>query len=1031
MNESMEWTWQDWLTPPSIYRGAPFWSWNSRLEPRRLCEEIQAMHDAGMGGFFMHSRYGLKTPYLSDEWFECVSACVAKARELDMKAYLYDEDRWPSGAAGGRVTRDRPEFSAHLVVATYEGDLPDDIEPLGSFAVRLDPEGQLLACRALEEGQAADDDERAVHFGSGVTVPSPWFNEAPYLDLLNADAVAEFIRVTHQAYADRYGEDFGELIPAIFTDEPNYSQGNTRVAGGFASAPWTASLALTFRERRGYDLRDHLPALFFPPAPGSHGGFCRVRHDYWLTLTEMFVEAFSVQVGRWCSNHNIALTGHYLAEESFQSQIHVIGSAMPHYAHMQWPGIDILSDSRLEISTTKQCTSVAAQLGGERVLSETYGCTGWDWPLEGHRFNAGWQYVLGVNFRCPHLSLYSLAGGAKRDYPASIFPHSPWWKYYRVVEDHFARLGLVLTQGTPIRDVLILNVIESAYGLYQGDEPGRLDDLQNSSNALLGGLLGAHYDYDIGDESIMASHAKVDRGRLKVGRMEYRLVVVPPSITMRSTTVSLLKRFVGAGGSVLFVGRAPDRVDGDVENAEAAAGLSALREQSTRCGDPLDVVITTMEDLLPRAVSVMNEGRQDDRVWTMLRQVKGGRVLLAQSMDRDGERTVRISAQGRRPVVLMDTVTGSRRRVEAEVVGDRVEFDLLLPASGSALVSLGMLAGDAERPTRPARVVSAEDAAGPWPIKRLEPNTFPLDFCQARIAGGEWSPTVTVRDAETRIRQHFGLPVRGNQECQPWYLAETGRADRRKRGSCELRLGFHVTDGPAELLLAIERPQDYRIELNGRTVSNAPTGWWVDEDIKTVDLTAAAATGENELLLTFDYSSDMEIEELQLVGSFGVRRTGDRPVCGAYTLTTPPTELAAGSWVGQGLDFYGGAVHYRVKLPANVWDAVNAGRRIRVALPGAKGTCSAVHVGDETFVLAWAPMHADITEALLKRTSGDCSEIVVEVIGGRKNILGPLHVPWLPWTGPGEFDTSHAQWTEENLLTDHGLMAPPVIEIVE
>ncbi|HHH76715.1 MAG TPA: hypothetical protein ENL03_06800, partial [Phycisphaerae bacterium] len=103
--------WTDqWLSPSSEFRSAPFWSWNAELDPDRLCRQIESMHTAGMGGFFMHPRYGLKTPYLGEKFFECVSACIEKARELDMKAYLYDEDRWPSGAAGGLVTRDHPEF---------------------------------------------------------------------------------------------------------------------------------------------------------------------------------------------------------------------------------------------------------------------------------------------------------------------------------------------------------------------------------------------------------------------------------------------------------------------------------------------------------------------------------------------------------------------------------------------------------------------------------------------------------------------------------------------------------------------------------------------------------------------------------------------------------------------------------------------------------------------------------------------------------------------------------------------------------
>ncbi|KKL88749.1 hypothetical protein LCGC14_1921580, partial [marine sediment metagenome] len=378
MSQATAWDEQDWIDPPSIYRGAPFWSWNERLDPARLCRQIEQMHAAGMGGFFMHSRYGLKTAYLSGEWFECVSACVAKARELNMKAYLYDEDRWPSGAAGGLVTRDRPEFGRQLLVAIEGEKLPEALEHIGSFAVKLDASETLIDYRPVDDSGELAEGEKLISFGAGVSESSTWFNEAPYLDVLNADAVAEFIRVTYQAYADRYGDDFGELIPAIFTDEPNYGHGHFEAEGKICTVTWTAALPMTFKKRRGYDLRDRLPELIYATDAADRPGFSAVRHDFWLTVTELFVENFSAQIGRWCGKHNIAMSGHYLAEESMVRQIGQIGSAMPHYAWQQWPGIDILTDQRREISTAKQCSSVAAQVGHERVLSELYGCTGWD-----------------------------------------------------------------------------------------------------------------------------------------------------------------------------------------------------------------------------------------------------------------------------------------------------------------------------------------------------------------------------------------------------------------------------------------------------------------------------------------------------------------------------------------------------------------------------------------------------------------------------------------------------------------------------
>ena len=100
---------KEFTNPGSEYRGAPFWAWNGKLEPEELRRQVRIMHQMGLGGFFMHSRVGLDTAYLSDEWFKCVDACVDEAKKLGMRAWLYDEDRWPSGAAGGLVTKN-PRF---------------------------------------------------------------------------------------------------------------------------------------------------------------------------------------------------------------------------------------------------------------------------------------------------------------------------------------------------------------------------------------------------------------------------------------------------------------------------------------------------------------------------------------------------------------------------------------------------------------------------------------------------------------------------------------------------------------------------------------------------------------------------------------------------------------------------------------------------------------------------------------------------------------------------------------------------------
>ena len=101
--------------PTCEYRGTPFWAWNCKLEKGMLERQIRYFKEMGLGGFHMHSRTGMGTPYLSDEFMDMVKFCVEQAKKNDMLAWLYDEDRFPSGSAGGILTKNPKYRSRHLV----------------------------------------------------------------------------------------------------------------------------------------------------------------------------------------------------------------------------------------------------------------------------------------------------------------------------------------------------------------------------------------------------------------------------------------------------------------------------------------------------------------------------------------------------------------------------------------------------------------------------------------------------------------------------------------------------------------------------------------------------------------------------------------------------------------------------------------------------------------------------------------------------------------------------------------------------
>jgi hypothetical protein len=103
-------------TPATTYRSVPFYSLNDDLEPAELDRQLRLFKDGGFGGSFLHSRIGLLTPYLSDRWFEIMSAGVKTSQAIGIDAWFYDEDKWPSGFAGGLVPLQNEAFRARFLI---------------------------------------------------------------------------------------------------------------------------------------------------------------------------------------------------------------------------------------------------------------------------------------------------------------------------------------------------------------------------------------------------------------------------------------------------------------------------------------------------------------------------------------------------------------------------------------------------------------------------------------------------------------------------------------------------------------------------------------------------------------------------------------------------------------------------------------------------------------------------------------------------------------------------------------------------
>ena len=444
--------------PSSLYRDTPFWAWNCKLEEDQLRRQIAVFQEMGMGGFHMHSRTGMGTPYLTKEFMERVDNCVDEAKKRNMLAWLYDEDRWPSGAAGGIVTKN-PKFRArHLEIRFKQLETEPDPQNdnsgrlLACYLVKLDSNGCLEEYRKSDAQSDTPLGFRKIFCYLMVSNKDSWYNDQTYVDTLNPRAIQEFVNVTHEAYRKSIGKEFDKTVPAIFTDEPQFTRKSSLTFAQeekIVNLPFTDDFPETYKAAYGVDFYATLPELIWELPDGKYS-LARYRfHDH---VAERFASAFADTIGDWCQKHNLRSTGHMMEEPTLTSQTAALGEAMRSYRGFLLPGIDTLCDCQ-ELSTAKQAQSASRQFGRGGVLSELDGVIDWDFNFMGHKGHGDWQAALGVTVRVPHLSWVSMAGEAKRDYPASIHYQSSWYKKYPVIADHFARVNAAMTRGKAVSHI--------------------------------------------------------------------------------------------------------------------------------------------------------------------------------------------------------------------------------------------------------------------------------------------------------------------------------------------------------------------------------------------------------------------------------------------------------------------------------------------------------------------------------------------------------------------------------------------------
>ncbi len=1033
--------------PTAEYRAVPFWSWNCKVTKELIDSQLAIFKQMGFGGVDIHPRSGMDIEYLGEEYLELVKYTVLRCKELGLACWLYDEDRFPSGSAGGIVTKNY-RFRGRFLLLTerkrsvlegycedreeFEAAIDAGAKPAGYYVTAyglLFEDGYLQSYRRLEAEdeilKAQQNGEKVRYAYVKVMDEEAWFEDQAYVDTMNPDAIAEFIRVTHEAYYQYVGEEFGAVVPAIFTDEPRlgkHLQISTAMSKEDVTLPYTDYFAEKMQSQYGINPLDIVPEYIWELAGKE---FSVNRYRYRNLAAECFVSVFMDRICAWCEEHDIAMTGHVLSEETLGSQAFALGDCMRCYRRMDMPGIDILSDRR-ELATAKQASSVARQNGKEGIVSELYGVTHWDCDFKTFKLQGDWQAALGVTVRVPHLSHMSLQGEAKRDWPGSIFFHAPWYKEYPYIEDYFSRLNTVLTRGKAVVNIGVIHPIESVW-MYMGPDEQTADirkEMDEDFEKTIKWLLYGTLDFDFLSESLLQKQCEeflaAPGEKLSVGGMSYSVVIVPNMVTIRNTTLDILEAFQEKGGKVIFMGHIPQLVDGNMSDRAYKLAEKCIRIGKDR-GELLaeleadrDVEIRRKNGL--RSANLIYQMRQDNTCrWLFICHVEPKKQHIS-----DMEKyTVRI--KGRYAVTLYEAQTGEICPVKSRLDGEYTVVECNMYAEDSVLyrldeiaygVGLGQsLSEDGVEQPEEKHFETVEYLTRIDTYHRDESNVVLLDYAQYRVDDGPIMEREEILRLDNKIRKQLGFVIREDRMNQPYHLTE--------KENHTVTLYYHLESKiPTQAYLAIEEPENCRIWLNGLEADRRSMGYYVDPAISIIAL-PNLIEGDNELIVQVAYHQKTNLENLFVLGDFDVELNG------TGTVVIPKRKsLFVGDIVGQGMPFYTGNQEYVFQFTVEEEEA-----EYYVHVPHFKAPLLAASVdGGEKVLIAYAP-HRGKLGKLRKGTH----ELKLCVYGNRFNGFGTLHNANddFVWYGPDSFRTVGDDWTDCYRVRPVGIMSAVEIQKVE
>lgn len=986
--------------PGAIYRLCPLFVFNEEHEGElgepRITELLTKLKEAGFGGIYIHPRPGMLTEYLSERWFELVRHTVRECRRLGLIPGLYDENSYPSGFAGGAVPAKVPDTRSQYILPIRGSGTNLPRGSIATYAVDADNR----PTQRLADPSSLTADTEWMTFVLRDMPAEPFLGEGSYVSILDPLATHTFLQETHDRYRKALSDEDWEGLGAVFTDEPHLP--GSSLGNWSPGLHFNQRILAAFKHTYEYDLLDHLPDLYFDGSNSS-----QTRFDFYELLHQLWMKNWAVPLHQWTKGKAITLTGHYLEHDwpapyATPGQMHLL-------SRMDWPGTDFLECFALlgydfydlqgfeskkkgeephALYYLRQADSVARQYGKERVMNECWGAGGHDSkPADWLRIGR-FLIVHGANHLVPHHTFQTLSGMRKMDHPQFFGDQCSFFHNLKPLNDELARLSAICTAGSTLNRILLLDVMTSGYTAarkadaiepsYRFDaeaapfaDPLRsLLPLRQDAEATAQAMTNRLLDFDIGDEYILEEIGSAKNGSLQVGKGRYGCIVIPKGcMNLRQSTVDLIEAFLKSGGSVflgqpgkfLVNGRPTDNLLKDWQDQHGnhcqsfASDETLIRALCSFCPPRIDFKSTIHSGIAVRFMEVDNtkvailvNSHPDKVLSDVPKTTFQWKELILYRPDND-------SIERLRPGDHL-TLAATSAAV--------LFFDPPPTAFGKSPQGMGQ-----PKVTHPAPVSLIE-------ATRINPNVLVLDHCQIKVKD-TLSASMSVYGANKLFWKSQGFSGNG------WFMRTQHQSNLLKRGS------YMLNETPTEFIysteidsgvdrnkieLAIERPEQWSLQINDHCVDTGKATPWRDPRIARIGVGEWLQSGFNKICLRSEaFNLRQEVCPIYLIGNFSVlsQTKGFR--------MAPASDLDPNLfWDEQGLPFYDGCVDYQFRL--------NQEGRVSISLPRSawEGACVDVIHSNQTEIL-YGPDLNFVIDGSSSRTFS------MRVYGLPQNLFGPWH----------------------------------------